>query len=312
MYNYNTLCHDFLQYKKYLGYKYKTDTIVMNEIKKYLLDNQIETITKEITENYARLNPNLNSSTLARNMGVFREFCKYLKLQGINCYQIPNKLYPKKTQNYIPYIFTREEIKKIFSNLNINDNNYRYTYSSKISYPIIIKILYQTGMRIGEVLNLKIQDYNEEQGFFCIKDTKNEEERLVTLPDKLNEIIMKFHKKFHYNKSSNENFFEAKTGIIEKYFYKVLKFSGIERCENSPRLHDLRHTFVVHSIEKLYNEGKDINAYLPILQTYIGHQSLESLAYYFHLTNNILKEINKISNEKLGYLIRSWGGDSNE
>ena len=43
---------------------------------------------------------NLNSNTIARNMGVFKEFCKYLSLQEINCYQIPNKIYPQNHHNY--------------------------------------------------------------------------------------------------------------------------------------------------------------------------------------------------------------------
>ena len=73
MYDYNKLFLDFLQYKHYLGYKYKTDEIVLKEIVKYLTENNIEIITKAVIEDYARLNSNLNSNTIARNMGVFRE-----------------------------------------------------------------------------------------------------------------------------------------------------------------------------------------------------------------------------------------------
>src|SRR5699024_6921209 len=118
MYDYNKLFLDFLQYKRYLGYKYKTDEIVLKEIVQYLTENNIEIITKAVIEDYARLNSNLNSNTIARNMGVFREFCKYLSLQEINCYQIPNKIYPQNHHNYTPYIFSHEEIKQIYQNLD--------------------------------------------------------------------------------------------------------------------------------------------------------------------------------------------------
>lgn len=156
MYDYNTLCDDFLQYKKFLGYKYGTDTVVIKQIKKYLIDNKIEKITKEVTEQYARLNQNLDANTIARNMGVFREFCLYLKIQNVDCYQIPDKIYPQNHKKFIPYIFSHEEITKIYQNLNKVNISYQFSYYSKTVHPLIIKMLYQTGMRIGELLNIKI------------------------------------------------------------------------------------------------------------------------------------------------------------
>ena len=74
MYDYNKLFLDFLQYKRYLGYKYKTDEIVLKEIVQYLTENNIEIITKAVIEDYARLNSNLNSNTIARNMGYLENF----------------------------------------------------------------------------------------------------------------------------------------------------------------------------------------------------------------------------------------------
>ena len=118
MYNYNTLCEDFFQYKQFLGYKYKTDKVVLNEIRDYLIKNNISEITKETIENFARINANISSNTLARNMGVFREFCKYLQMQDVPCYQIPDKLYPQKHNNFSPYIFSYKEMKIIYNNLN--------------------------------------------------------------------------------------------------------------------------------------------------------------------------------------------------
>ena len=163
MREYNTIFDEFIQFKHFLGYKYKTDEIVIKEIKNYLIENNITKITKEVTENYARLNPNISSNTISRNMGVFREFCNFLKYQkGIDCFQIPNKIYPQSHNNFIPYIFSYKEIKLIYSNLDKPLKNYHYSYYKQIAYPLIIKILYQIGMRIGEVINIKLKDYNYE------------------------------------------------------------------------------------------------------------------------------------------------------
>ena len=250
MHDYNKLFLKFLQYKRYLGYKYKTDEIVLKEIVKYLNDNNINVITKEVIENYARLNSNLNSNTIARNMGVFREFCKYLSLQDINCYQIPDKIYPQNYRNYTPYIFSHKEIKQIYQNLDKPLNTYHYDYDKKILYPLIIKILYQTGMRIGEVLSLTINDYDSYNRLFHLKQTKNNQERIIVLSEKLNNLINDYVIKFNYKFKLDNKLFKVSLSSVEKYFDKVLTLSNIIKTDNGPRIHDLRHTFIVHLIEK--------------------------------------------------------------
>ena len=307
MCNYHTLGNDFLQYKRFLGYKYKTDEIVIKEIIKYLENNNINIITKEIVEDYARINSNLSPNTIARNMGVFRELCKYLKLQKVEAYQIPNGIYTRNSNNYIPYIFSKKEMKNIYNSLNSVLNSYRYNYYRKTIYPLIIKILYQTGMRIGEVLSLKINDYDIENGILYIKDPKNNIERLICLPKNIIVELNNYISIFNYLFTENNVIFNAKSAAIEKYFYKVLKEVNINRTNTGPRLHDLRHTFVVHRIEKYAKEQVDFNAMLPVLQAHLGHQSLSSLTYYFHMTKYILKDINRVSEEYFGYLIPKDG-----
>lgn len=311
MQDYNTLINDFLQYKHFFGYKYDTDKIVLNEIKNYLIDNKIEIITREVTEEYAKLNPNLNSNTIARNMGVFRELCSYLKLQkGINCYQIPKKSYPQNHHNFIPYTFSHDEIRLIYDNMKKIQLDYRYSYYNKNAYPLIIKILYQTGIRIGELLNLTLNNYSSELGIFSIKDSKNGEERNVAIPNNLNEEIKKYCNKFIYNRE--DYLFKVSRGSLRKYFKNILILSNINITDNGPRLHDLRHTFVVHNIEKIIETKSDFNTIIPVLKSQLGHRTLESLSYYFHITNDVLNVVNKISEEELGYLINEMSDYSEE
>lgn len=299
MYNYNILIMDFLQYKRNNGYVYKSDEIILKEIAKYLTNNNINIITEEVTEAYARSNKNLHSNTIARNMGVFREFNRYLQMINIPCYQIPDKIYRQNHHSYTPYIFSYKEIKKIYSNLNCIYNSCSYSYYLKIAYPLIIKLLYQTGMRIGELCNISVKDYD---GYsFILKDTKNGTSRKIMIPQTLKTDVNKFYKKYY--KTESEFLFMVNSNSIRKYFKKVLVSSNIEITDNGPRVHDLRHTYVVHSIEKFRKEGKDIDTMLPILQAQLGHQSLRALSYYFHLDNDVLYELRKESNNKFNYLV---------
>ncbi len=301
MYNYNTLKNEFLQYKNFLGIKYKSGKVIINEIVTFLNDNKVNEITKDVTIKYTSLNKNIKSNTISRNMSVFREFCKFLKYQkGIDCYQIPNKFYIQKFHNFTPHIFSHEEIKTIYSNLNCLEKNYHNTFCQKQAYKLIIKILYQTGMRVGEVLNLNKLDYNNELSIFHLKDTKNNEERIVAIPSNLNKEINTFINKFNIK----DKIFNISICAINIYFKKVLRLSNIIITDNGPRVHDLRFTFIVHSIEQAINNKENLDVFLPILQAQVGHKSINSLSYYFHITNDILNITNKISEKHLGYLIR--------
>ena len=300
MQDYHTLSQAFLQQKQFLGYRYKTEEIVLKEIVTFLNERDI---TKEVTEEYARINQNRHSNTIARNMGVLREFCKYLKTQGIDCYQIPEKVYPQNHKNYTPYVFSHQEIKTIYQILEVALKGYHYSYYKKLAYPLVIKILYQTGMRLGEVLSIQRQDYLIEDGSFHLKNTKNNQERLVFLPESLKQEMNAFILKFCYQLEEESVLFSFSSSAIEKYFYKVLKLSHIPRRENSPRVHNLRQTFVIHKIEEYVNDEKDINVMLPILQKHLGHQSLKALSYYFHLTKDILGEIRMMSEYEFNDLI---------
>lgn len=309
MQDYNTIISDFIQYKQFLGYKYSTDKTVLNEIRVYLINESVNIITKEIVEKYARINLNLNPNTLARNMGVFRELCNYIYIhRGIECYQIPKSNYPQNHQSYKPHIFSHKEIYAIYDNMDKYEFNNRYQYYKQLTYPLIIKILYQTGIRIGELLSVTINNYNSDLGIFTLIDTKNNQERNVAISDDINKEIKKYCNKFISCK--DEIIFKVSANAVRKYFKKILTLSDIIIYDDSPRLHDLRHTYICHCIEKAIEEKIDSNVFLPILQAQLGHQSLNALSYYFKLNDDIFNVVNKISEQELGYLMR--GIEENE
>jgi integrase len=72
-----------------------------------------------------------------------------------------------------------------------------------------------------------------------------------------------------------------------------------------PRVHDLRHTFAVHNLRKWFAVGKDVNAMLPILQTYMGHYSIADTAYYLRLTAESYPHIVTRLDEAIGHVVPS-------
>ena len=95
--------------------------------------------------------------------------------------------------------------------------------------------------------------------------------------------------------------------IFYTSFRKVLKQAGIQHggIGKGPCLHDLRHTFAVHNLEKWLKSGENIQAKLPILADYLGHTSLLGTQRYLRLTPSILPEIALRMENYIGKLIRN-------
>jgi integrase/recombinase XerD len=76
-------------------------------------------------------------------------------------------------------------------------------------------------------------------------------------------------------------------------FRKLLLQCGIPHAGRGtgPRIHDLRHTFAVHTLLRWYRNGEDLDAKLPLLATYLGHQHLSGTQRYLHLTAELFPEI---------------------
>ena len=71
----------------------------------------------------------------------------------------------------------------------------------------------------------------------------------------------------------------------------------------APCVHSLRHTFAVNCLRKWMRQGKNLNAYLPILQAYMGHTYYRDTAYYLHLSSDLVQDIRSNLEQTLGAII---------
>ena len=78
-------------------------------------------------------------------------------------------------------------------------------------------------------------------------------------------------------------------GVAEWTFDKVALKCGVRtQSRRGPRIHDLRHTFVVRTLESWYRQGRDVEALLPILSTYVGHSQPGSTFWYMTITPELM------------------------
>lgn len=289
----------FLDLKHSIGYKYTTAQIIIEQFdfmcySKYPNES---VLTEEIAINWAKPRKNESPAYTQSRIVVVREFAKYLITLSKVAFVIPTSYIPKG-EKYVSYIYSNNELKKIF---DVIDNG-KFTCRIEKCYtifPIIFRLFYCCGLRISEARKLKVKDVDLNNGIIAVYESKNDSDRLVPVSDTLQAMIIEYSKKMHLNSCGNDYFFYLDNknkiiskGILEKAFVRILRVANIEKNKNiNPRIHDLRHTFAVNCLKKFIKENKDLLAYLPILKTYMGHSKFISTEYYLKLTNDMFPDI---------------------
>jgi len=210
---------------------------------------------------------------------------------------MPKNYYPKEKQ-YVPHIYTEDELKLFFAETE------KCHYSSECPYrhlimPIFFRMLYTCGLRLSEARLLKVADVDINAGILTINQSKKDNSRLVTMADSLIKRCQEFSATVHQYSNLDDYYFPALGGkpmsIVNVYrnFRKFLWRARISHGGRGygPRIHDLRHTYAVHCLKKWTEQGKDLMVYLPILKTYLGHDSFEETAYYLRLTADVFPDI---------------------
>ena len=163
----------------------------------------------------------------------------------------------------------------------------------------MLRVLYGCGLRIGEVINLRIADVDFKAGTIQINNSKKDKSRKIPMSNTLCHTCMEYSKQVHKGCSPNEYFFtnvnnrQYTNNRFYKSYKKLLWDIGIShggRGKGS-RIHDLRHTFAVHSLKQMIESELDLNVALPYLSTYLRHNSLNETQYYLRLTVDLFPDI---------------------
>lgn len=290
---YGDICIAFIKYRRSLGYKYEGRIVrAIRELNRYLnehtVDNTIN-LTKELVVGFSSRRGNEQPMTQMRREALIRQLAVYLNSIGIPAYVLPE--YQHERCSFVPYIFTREQICSLFKAAD----NLQYAYRSPnmyYVYPFLIRLLYCCGLRISEALSLKISDIDFSEKVITVRQSKYNSTRLVPISESLFECLKNYMNSVGYSENNPGLLFRNRWGeayrsnsILQRY-KKLLEEAGIP-CTASgrlPRLHDLRHTFAVHSLEGMIDQGMDTYVSIPYLEEYMGHRNINCTEKYLRLT----------------------------
>ncbi|WP_413377182.1 tyrosine-type recombinase/integrase [Alkalihalobacillus sp. 1P02AB] len=292
-------CPMYVDYKRNLGYKFGESSLYnlryMDDFfKKYNMPTL--KLNKEMVEDYVSRRGSEAPKTQHMRMSLIRQFSIFMNSIGFSFYIHPKELIPI-TNTFTPYIFTHEEIVRI---LKVVDN-LEYNPSSKyyhLIYPMLFRMLYGCGLRINEALSLKKVEVDIENGILTVTKAKNNTSRLIPMSKSLNEYCRQYASKMEFDMYGDGYFYPSrdkgkynKTPVYVKFKHFMKTAEIFTANEVGPRVHDIRHTFAVHSLEKMVKNGQDIYCALPILCTYLGHRDIESTEKYLRLTEEAYGQI---------------------
>jgi len=197
---------------------------------------------------------NVAGSTL----NVYHMAIKFFMEEVLNKRMKLNIKYSKVPKR-LPIVLTKEETKNLINSI---DNE---------KHKLMIELLYSSGMRVSELINLKIKDLEGKYGW--VREGKGRKDRPFILANKLKKDVEKLCK----DKNPEEHLFRSykskmSTRTVQEIIKKACKKSGITKKVHP---HTLRHSFATHLIENGYSVSE--------VQSLLGHKSMDTTMIYVHL-----------------------------
>lgn len=227
-----------------------------------------------------------------RNMySEINRFANYLMSLGFPV-NMPEA--PRPGKDYVPYIFSEDEFSRI---VHAADNFLGAVQVGRSSYlfPMLLRLLYCCGLRLGEGLSLTWGDIDLDSGIITLRATKGRKQRFVPMSTSVTTMLSAYREMTRREGMCADYLFETdpRFGIskpysklrFEMWFAVVLGAAGIVCAKDNPHdrgicPHCLRHLFVFDSFLKSESEGRSFEETSPYLSAYLGHEGLSSLEKY--------------------------------
>ncbi len=256
---------DLIEYNEFLGNNFTNilniDMNIVNNYMKYLYERKI------------------TKSSISRKLSSIRGLYNYLVREEIIKENYFNKIQNPKRELYLPKFLKDEELDKIFSVCNFNN-------PTEERDTLIIELLYATGVRVSELVNIKIKDINREEKLIKVLG-KGNKERIVIYNNHTKKALDTYLKDGYnyFNKKSSEYLILNKNGnkLSERYIREIIN-KKVSQASLDIKIspHTLRHTFATDILEN----GMD----LMTVKELLGHESLNTTSIYTHITNEQIKK----------------------
>ena len=267
------------------SYSYDIQNL-LRYIKKYNSKLSLNQCDKKFMQEFIyKISKNINSRSQARLLSSLKSFFNYLVFEGYNKTSPMELIESPKIVNKLPDVLSIEEIELLIKNSELNKKH-------GIRNSAILETLYGSGLRVSELINLKISDIHYDEKLLLIQG-KGNKQRLVPLgtmcESKISNYVDNFRILKKIKKNSNDIVFLNRNG---KKLTRAMIFTIVKEAHRKSNIrktvspHTFRHSFATHLLEN----GADLRS----IQIMMGHENIITTEVYTHLdTKHLSKTLNK-------------------
>jgi integrase/recombinase XerD len=221
-------------------------------------------------------------ASICRFISSIKGLCKYLIIEDIIKEDPSENLQAPKKWERLPKSLSISEVRSL---LEINSLN-NQSVPTKIRDHVMFELLYSSGLRVSELVSLKLEDINLEAGFLRVLG-KGSKERVVPVNIRAMEMIKRYinqQRSEILKKRRSSYLFVTRRGgpMTRQHFWQTIKTFGRRRgIELSP--HTMRHSFATHLLER----GADLRS----LQKMLGHSDISTTQIYTKVSTERLKKV---------------------
>jgi len=289
---------EYLELRRSLGFRLKKDELYLRNFVDFMERRHATHITAKLAVKWAQQPASTDANYLAGRLRAVRSFARYRILTDPRTEIPATDLLPRQRSTFRPHIFSAEEITRLVAACLQRRRGAKPI--SRWSRYTIFGLLSVTGMRVGEVLNLDLEDVDLDQGIITVRNAKFGKSRLVPVHPTTRDALSLYRERrdeFLAGKSVKPFFISPISrrithSVLDRSFLRLTRKLGMRGTADTtgPRLHDLRHTMAVEVLRRCYRADADPERRLPALSTYLGHTHLNYTYWYLHQNPSLMTE----------------------
>ena len=245
----------------------------------YKITSELSEVNFQIVRSWiaSLLEQGVTPRSVNRKISTLKTFFKFLIREGVIQESPMLKVVAPKSKKRLPLFVEEDQIESLLNGVEFDDGFIGERDK------LIIELFYVTGIRLSELINIKISDINFDNNLVKVLGKRNKE-RLIPLSSRIVKELQFFIENYKIDNYLFTNL--GGTKVYTKLVYRVVnKYIGKISSINKKSPHILRHTFATHML----NNGADINAIKELL----GHANLSATQVYTHNTIEKLKSVYK-------------------
>ncbi|MCR5716257.1 MAG: site-specific tyrosine recombinase XerD [Lachnospiraceae bacterium] len=274
--------HDVKKTSKNTELSYQRDLTKMSRYV-YLVNgvSSASEVTAEMLEHYlGYLNRKFKAATVSRNIASIKAFYHYLARQGIASEHVTELMKAPKLERRVPEILTTEEIDQLLAAPGGDT-------PKEIRDKAMLELLYATGIRVTELISLRVQDVNMQMNYIVCIDRNRE--RMIPFGTKARTALLRYLEEARSEMVRDPNeevLFVNCSGdsMSRQGFWKLMKhYAKMAGITSDITPYTLRHSFAAHLVEN----GADLRS----VQEMLGHSDISTTQIYANLGQNHLREV---------------------